>query len=832
MSSSSAMPSGRRRRATATALVTVSLALAGTALPAGPAAAATVLPPWSSSVALSSGPADVQDAVVTRDGAAVTVWTEATASNAPRTLYAAVRAAGSDSWSTPVPLATQEGTVRLLARADGSVAVLWTDGSTGVQRVAVSLLAAGQTTAWSAPAVLASDGTFDQLDLAEGTGGTLAAAWRGKPTGAAVPEVYAATSGAQGGSWSTPVKVSNLAVYAGANTATAGLDQPQIAVDGRGGLVASYSMGAGGIGGLMTVTRPAGADAWGTPERLVDKPSASATLASTPYGGLVLLWKVDGTFQYATRTDAGADWSLTQTAVAAAGNPEATPEPLIGADGRITLVWNDRASATVGLRTTAFDPNTGAWSAPVKLNTAYFGSSFDASIAPDGSDGSVHVLWKQAAAGNTYTLQEATLVDGAWTAARPVPLYGELSIAGQIAARSATDATAVWDWASNATNRGVEAARTVWPRLKVTQQSVPATAALKGTTSTSQAWLPTWTTNTAVASWTLTVTDPAGRTVRTLTGAPGSATTVAPVWNGRTDTGAFAPNGRLTWTLKAVQYGSGTASTLGTGTVTVTGGAAVFHDFGGHNGTPDGVGDLLALDSAGRLRWFYGISAGLETGKIGAGWSTSTKAVPFGDLNGDRCNDLLVRVGDALRDYRPSCGGATTPATSYKTVSATGWKQYDVLTSPGDLTKDGRPDLIARNTATGAVYLYKGTGSGTLAARVKLYADWKTYKKIVGAGDLNGDGIGDLVAQDTANNLYRYYGKGNGTFGTRVKLAAGWGSSYNALVGTGDLDGNGRTDLLARDTAGRLYRLNGDGKGAFPTRTQISSGFAGYKGLF
>ncbi|MFF4113757.1 hypothetical protein [Streptomyces sp. NPDC001714] len=37
---------------------------------------------------------------------------------------------------------------------------------------------------------------------------------------------------------------------------------------------------------------------------------------------------------------------------------------------------------------------------------------------------------------------------------------------------------------------------------------------------------------------------------------------------------------------------------------------------------------------------------------------------------------------------------------------------------------------------------------------------------------------------------------------------------------------------LARDTAGRLYRLNGDGRGAFPTRTRISSGFAGYRGVF
>ncbi len=91
---------------------------------------------------------------------------------------------------------------------------------------------------------------------------------------------------------------------------------------------------------------------------------------------------------------------------------------------------------------------------------------------------------------------------------------------------------------------------------------------------------------------------------------------------------------------------------------------------------------------------------------------------------------------------------------------------YDVLTAPGDVSGDGRPDLIARNTATGTVYLYKGTSAGS-AARVKLYDDWKAYKKIVGAGDLNGDGIGDLLAQDKANNLYRYDGTGKGTFARR-----------------------------------------------------------------
>ncbi|GGS89031.1 FG-GAP repeat domain-containing protein [Streptomyces chromofuscus] len=117
---------------------------------------------------------------------------------------------------------------------------------------------------------------------------------------------------------------------------------------------------------------------------------------------------------------------------------------------------------------------------------------------------------------------------------------------------------------------------------------------------------------------------------------------------------------------------------------------------------------------------------------------------------------------------------------------------------------------------------------------MKLYDNWKTYKKVVGAGDLNGDGIGDLVAQDTTNALYRYYGTGTGTgtFASRVKLSASWGVSYNVVVGAGDITGDGAADLVARDTAGALYRIPGTGKGSFGTRVRIGTGRQGYKGLF
>jgi hypothetical protein len=273
---------------------------------------------------------------------------------------------------------------------------------------------------------------------------------------------------------------------------------------------------------------------------------------------------------------------------------------------------------------------------------------------------------------------------------------------------------------------------------------------------------------------------------------------------------------------------------LASGTVAVTGGAAVARDFGGASATPDGTGDLLTLNSSGALTFQLGkASTGAFSAKVSAsGWPTTIKAVPFGDLSGDRCNDVLVRLSSgALRLYKPGCGAAVKPSTSYTSLGTSGWNQYDVLTSPGDISGDGRPDLIARGASTGTVYLYQGTSTGKLSARVKLYDNWKSYKKIVGAGDLNGDGIGDLLAQDTSNTLYRYDGTGQGTFKARVKLFTNWGGSYNVIVGVGDITGDGKADLVSRDSAGNVWRNNGDGEGSFGARTRIATGWQGYKGL-
>jgi hypothetical protein len=96
--------------------------------------------------------------------------------------------------------------------------------------------------------------------------------------------------------------------------------------------------------------------------------------------------------------------------------------------------------------------------------------------------------------------------------------------------------------------------------------------------------------------------------------------------------------------------------------------------------------------------------------------------------------------------------------------------------------------------------------------------------------DFNGDGRPDVVARDSSGVLWTYLGNGSGTFPTRTRVGAGW-NVMNSISATGDLTGDGRADIVARDSSGVLWTYRGNGSGTFPTRVRVGAGWNTMKNI-
>ncbi|MFJ4868610.1 FG-GAP-like repeat-containing protein [Streptomyces sp. NPDC088757] len=79
------------------------------------------------------------------------------------------------------------------------------------------------------------------------------------------------------------------------------------------------------------------------------------------------------------------------------------------------------------------------------------------------------------------------------------------------------------------------------------------------------------------------------------------------------------------------------------------------------------------------------------------------------------------------------------------------------------------------------------------------------------SNDMNGDGKADLIAVDSAGKLYFYPGGGDGTLGSRLTIGTG-GWSGASISHRGDWTGDGKEDIVARVGGEiRIYPGRGDG---------------------
>ncbi|MFJ9964090.1 FG-GAP-like repeat-containing protein [Streptomyces avermitilis] len=235
---------------------------------------------------------------------------------------------------------------------------------------------------------------------------------------------------------------------------------------------------------------------------------------------------------------------------------------------------------------------------------------------------------------------------------------------------------------------------------------------------------------------------------------------------------------------------------------------------------------VASADQAGAVVISYGSAKGLDSANSQL-ISQSSSAVPgasekddlfgfataSGDFNSDGYADLAV--GAAAEDTTTGVGtGENSGAVTVLWGSSSGLSGGTALELPplnypvgygsalavGDFDGDGRADLAVGSNGSNGVFIYYGgtQKSGTLAGRHGFAAtalDESSNITSLAAGDINGDGLADLVV---GGNNDKDYLKQSVYLspGTRLTFSHAGDVSHGTAAAVGDIDGDGYADIV------------------------------------
>ena len=238
-----------------------------------------------------------------------------------------------------------------------------------------------------------------------------------------------------------------------------------------------------------------------------------------------------------------------------------------------------------------------------------------------------------------------------------------------------------------------------------------------------------------------------------------------------------------------------------------------FAGIGDLNG--DGKDDALLRHTDGR--WFYYPMDGRNAITDQRGMADLTRNLDWqfagiGDLNGDGKDDALLRHTDGRWFYYPMDGrnSITDQRGTADLTRNLDWQFAGI----GDLNGDGKDDALLRHT-DGRWFYYPMDGRNSITdqrgtADLTRNLDWQ----FAGIGDLNGDGKDDVLLRHTDGRWFYYPMDGRNSITDQRGTADLTRNLDWQFAGIGDLNGDGKDDVLLRHTDGRWFYYPMDGRNA------------------
>ena len=226
----------------------------------------------------------------------------------------------------------------------------------------------------------------------------------------------------------------------------------------------------------------------------------------------------------------------------------------------------------------------------------------------------------------------------------------------------------------------------------------------------------------------------------------------------------------------------------------------------------DGASDLLWRNTNGEVgEWLSNGGAGgfneLDLGNVDPSWSIAG----VGDFNGDGKTDIWWSNANGEVGLWLSNGGTGPSGFTELDLGNPGasWVTQDL----GDFNGDGKTDILWRNT-NGEVGLWLSNGGTGPSAFTKLdLGNVSTSWVIQGIGDFTGDGKTDILWRNTNGEVGLWLS--NGAAGGFTELDLGNVSTSWVIQGIGDFTGSGRADILWRNTDGDVGEWLSNGGSGF-----------------